>query len=407
MPSCSTNPATPQELAWLLDPEKSIQSGPSSAPDNSCEPGPVASEYDANFAEFITSLVPKTCVFSRLLCNGEALPASNTGVCSPPRPAAWYTDEATWSIPTTTDIVEVGPATSVFSVALGKRRREVEAPYGNGDSVVANNYEMASHRRVRGDNGGVLEAVRSVARTCHKPETRIPESRNGISKEAGHGAELLMAPNAQGMYHHSSLGPSFQQDWVETTVQGQQPPWVEERVEEEVLHRIGSIILQQAEEEPIQMSREFGKGYKTLLSATETEWEHKAVSKIRYRLCPKAEFRAWGNFKRHCDMAEAHPLKISFCEDCGDFFARSDSLERHRKSPPDECLNVAPERAEVKRQETERVHKEFMETLERSMGTGEEIGMPFAQIIKSMFPESSKKRSGSSWEQSRPQAWLC
>ena len=294
----------------------------------------------------------------------------------------------------------------MFSVALGKRRREVEAPYGNGDSVVANNYEMAPHKRVRGDNGGVLEAVRSVARTCHKPETGIPESRNGISKEAGHGAELLMTPDAQGMYHHSSLGPSFQQGWVETTVQGQQPPWVEESVEEEVLHHIGSTIQQQAEEKPIQIPREFGKGYKTLLSATETEWEHKAVSKIRCRLCPNAEFRAWGNFKRHCDMAEAHPLKISFCEYCGDFFARSDSLERHHKSPPDECLDVTPKRAEVKRRETERVHKEFMETLERSMGTGEEIGMPFAQIIKSMFPKSSKKRSGSSWEQSRPQAWL-
>ena len=97
-------------------------------------------------------------------------------------------------------------------------------------------------------------------------------------------------------------------------------------------------------------------------------------------------------------------MKISFCDYCGDFFARSDSLERHRKSPSDECLDVTPERAEANRRETERVHNESMETLERSMGTDGETRMPFAQIIKNMFPGSSKKRGGSSWEQSRPQA---
>ena len=38
---------------------------------------------------------------------------------------------------------------------------------------------------------------------------------------------------------------------------------------------------------------------------------------------------------------EAYTLKISFCDCCGDFFARRDSLERHCKNRPPKCLDVS------------------------------------------------------------------
>jgi hypothetical protein len=47
--------------------------------------------------------------------------------------------------------------------------------------------------------------------------------------------------------------------------------------------------------------------------------------------------------------------------------------------------------AKRKRRETMRVHKKFKEMPESSMKTGEEVRMHFAQVIKSMYPKSSKK----------------
>ena len=317
----------------------------------------------------------------------------------------WHTDEAALSVPTTAEIVEVDrAATSMFNVAPGKRRRDMEESYVNGGSVVTNNHEIPPHKRVRGSSDGVPEAVRSVVRTCHKPETRIPQEKNSRSKEAGHGAELLVTPIAQGMYHHSSLGPDFQQGWTVTTAQGQQLPSAEERVEEEALHHVDSTVQQQAEDNLFRFPRNFDEGYRALLAATETERENQAVPEIRCRLCPNTGFSTWADFKRHCETTEAHPLRISFCDYCGDFFARSDALKRHYNKPPVECLVITKDIAEVKRRETERVHKEFLERLVRSLVTGEEIGMPFAQVIKNMYPKSSKKRTNSGWEQNVLQA---
>lgn len=291
----------------------------------------------------------------------------------------------------------------MFNVAPGKRRRDMEESYVNGGSAVIDNYEMPPHKRVRGSSDGVLEAVRSDVRTGHKPEIRIPQEKNSRSKEAGHGAELLVTPIAQGMYHPSSLGPDFQQGWAVTTAQGQQLPWSQERVGE-ALHHVDSTVQQQAENNLIRFPQNFDEGYRALLAATETDRENQAVPEIRCRLCHNTGFSTWADFKRHCETTEAHPLKITFCDYCGDFFARGDSLNRHRKKPPVECLVITKDIAEGKRRETERVHKDFMERLVRSLVTGEEIGMPFTQIIKNMYPKSSKKRTNGGWEQNRLQA---
>jgi hypothetical protein len=98
---------------------------------------------------------------------------------------------------------------------------------------------------------------------------------------------------------------------------------------------------------------------------------------------------------------EAHPYEIVFCDYCGDFFARQDALDRHRRSRPPACVRVSSKVAKFKRQLTEEVHGMFMERLERCLKTKEETGAPFAQIIKRIFPDSSKRGSR---EQSRLRA---
>jgi hypothetical protein len=70
--------------------------------------------------------------------------------------------------------------------------------------------------------------------------------------------------------------------------------------------------------------------------------------------------KTWDDYKRHCDMKEKHTLTIYFCDDCEDFFARSDSLDLHRKHPPRECLGVTREKANKKRREMQRIHDEFI-----------------------------------------------
>jgi hypothetical protein len=280
-------------------------------------------------------------------------------------------------------------ATSTSDVAHGKRRIV---------PVVAGNYEASPHKRAKEEaSGGILEAAQSTARTRRSPETRVPTiTNNNTSKEAGCGVERLATPNAQGVYHHPLLGPSSQQGWALTNAQGQQLPWVEKRVEEEASHHIASAA-QQEESHIFQIPSDFHEKYRILLAATEVDRTRGAVGEIKCRLCPNSEFTKWDDFKRHCKTTEAHPLEISFCDHCGDFFARSDSLKRHRNRPPCECLNVTPERAEEKRRETAREHGEFLRRVGRSLTTGEEIETPFAQIIKRKYPESSKKRTGNGW----------
>ena len=97
---------------------------------------------------------------------------------------------------------------------------------------------------------------------------------------------------------------------------------------------------------------------------------------------------------RHCETNEAHPLRITFCDTCGDYFARGDSLGRHQNKPPRKCKEVKPEKAAEKRRETQLAHEKFIEMLEGCLKTDGDIVVPFSQIIKAKYPESSKKRIG-------------
>jgi len=150
---------------------------------------------------------------------------------------------------------------------------------------------------------------------------------------------------------------------------------------------------EEAENEYFQFPRKFKPGYKALLAATQADWARGSIREIKCRRCPDATFRMWEDFKRHCDTTETHPLKIFFCDHCGDFFARCDSRDRHQNQPPAECRRVTLEKANEKRRETQTVHDEFIARLMEFLRTGEEdVEIPFSQIIKEMYPKSSKKR---------------
>lgn len=302
------------------------------------------------------------------------------------------------SIPAAVGYTEVVPAMTPTSDAIhGKRRRDAES-YGNIGPVVGEKHDEPPHKRVRGKaSGGILEAAQSMARTRGRPETRVSTKNKHTSEGEWIGAERLAIPNAQGMYPHFLPGPSTRQGRA-LTEQRQQLLWVEERVEEEASHHVDNTAQQQDKDKLSQIPSTVEEEYWMLLAATEADWARMAVDQIRCRLCPKRRFRKWNDFQRHCKTTEAHPTDISFCEHCGDFFARTDALKRHLGQPPAECLEVKQQRAEEKRRETERLHRDFMERLGRSLITGEDIGAPFAHIIKQKYPESSKKRTGSGWE---------
>jgi hypothetical protein len=295
-------------------------------------------------------------------------------------------------------------------VALRKRRLEVEEPHNFGDSVEVGADEMPPQKRARGGSitNGILKAAWSTARTRHKPVARIPKQElNGKPKEAGRGAERLATPNVQGIYHQPLPGPSFQQG--RGVAPDGQLIGVEGREVAEAMHHISSTVQQQQQQEEEEEEENVAQKipsklkprHRKFLVATEVELARGVVQDIRCRICPKATFKDWEDYKRHCDTAEVHPLELFFCDLCGDFFARNDALLRHRKHPPAECKKAKPEEAAAKRRETDRAHVEFLGHLKECLETGEDIGKPFSQIIKEKYPKSAKKRMSDSRERSR------
>ena len=271
-------------------------------------------------------------------------------------------------------------------------------PQGDGGRAGTNTHNVPPQKRARGRIAGVQKAKRSTARTRHNLVARTPEKRDeDAPKKAGRGAERLTTPNAHGIHLHPSLGPSFQQSWAVDPADGK-PTWVEGSVDEEAAHHIDSAVQQQQEEatEILEIPRKFKPGYRLLLQASEVDFARRAVQTIKCRLCPDTKLKDFEEFKRHCRTTKAHPLEIHFCDRCGDFFARRDSLKRHRDQPPPKCHKVTPVRAAEKRRVTEDAHQDFIRRLEHGLMTGKDIGRPFSQIIKEKYPESSKKRTGNS-----------
>ena len=278
--------------------------------------------------------------------------------------------------------------------ALGKRRLEADEPQGDGGPLGVNTHDVPPQKRARGRTPGTLETKRSATRTRHNLVARIPElSINDKPMAVGRGAERLATPSAHGFYHQSSLGPSFQRSWPVEPAHGK-PSWVEGSVDVEAAHRIDSAMRQEQQEATrlFKIPRTLKPMYRMLLRASLDDLARNAVQKIKCRLCPGTDLENFDQFKRHCKTAEAHPLEIRFCDRCGDFFARCDSLKRHNILPPPECRKVTLEEATEKRRVTKEEHRQFIQRLRHSLTTGGVIGRPFSEIIKEKYPRSSKKR---------------
>jgi len=291
---------------------------------------------------------------------------------------------------------------------LRKRPRGTDEA-GSGQAVEADNGQGRRRRKkVKGEMAvnGVLEAARHTRKARRKLVTRTPvEDFNGIFEVAGRGAERLAAQNAQELYHRFLLGPSTQESTVATAWQNQ--PWVEGREQEATWQHENSVVEPQevsssateveqegdAEGALFRIPKRLSERHSGLLDAMAEDWARALVRELKCKLCPDAGFCNWEGFKRHCGQSEAHPSKVWFCDFCGDFFARIDSLKRHRKDRPAECLSVSRDEALAKRRATERAHREFEARLTRCLKTGEDIGDPFSQIIIDMFPDSSKRGS--------------
>ncbi|KAI0277251.1 hypothetical protein BGY98DRAFT_646740 [Russula aff. rugulosa BPL654] len=259
---------------------------------------------------------------------------------------------------------------------------------------------MPPPKRARGGGTakGTPKAARSAARTRRKPAARIPKQEISCKpKEAGRGAERLATPSSQGIYHQSLPGPSFQQGWSVDAADGK-PTWVEGSVDEEVVHHTDSTVQQQHDEttELFTIPRKIKPEHRLLLQTSEADVARGAVQAIKCRLCPESNLKDFDEFKRHCKTAETHPLEIRFCDHCGDYFARVDSLNRHRGQPPAQCLEATPEKAAEKRRVTEEAHGEFVWRLQHALMTGGDVGRGFSEIIKERYPGSVKKRTGGS-----------
>jgi len=267
-----------------------------------------------------------------------------------------------------------------------RKRRHYSEAHDNANPAMLDSHQKGFNGAA--SDGFLKKAALSVNDTLHEPVARNPKKTVNASKAVRHRARMLTTLDAQGMHCQSFLGPSYQQGQAMSSAQ-EKPLWVERRME-----GMEEDVWQGAKETPISIPRKLDKWCRTLLAATKADWEHGTIHVVMCRLCLGTRFGTWEHFKRHCDTAEAHPLNIAFCDSCGDFFARSDTLGRHRNKPPLQCRNAKPEETAQKRRATERAHKEFKEKLEGCRKTGEEVVMHFAQDIKKMFPESSKKRTG-------------
>jgi hypothetical protein len=202
----------------------------------------------------------------------------------------------------------------------------------------------------------VLVAAGSTSRACQKPITETPIEQNK-SKAAERGAGELAAPNVHEVYPRFLLGPSVQGSTV-TTVQGA-PPQVAGSEQGATWHHVGGTVERQqeagyeaedgrpeaTEKDHFRIPRRLDKVYKALLEASTEDWARGAVRVLKCRLCPNADFGNWEDYKRHCRFMEAHPHEIVFCDHCGDFFARQDALDRHRRSPPLACVRVSSKMA--------------------------------------------------------------
>jgi hypothetical protein len=246
---------------------------------------------------------------------------------------------------------------------LGKRPRRADDEWGLDSHQPRTNKKGKEKMAV----SQVLDATGSSSKAHHKPATRTQAGTNRNFKTAGGGAGKLTAMTVQEVYHQSLPGPSVQQVLVWHTAP-EERAWIEGSVEGRTQHQGSNVVEQEVVEHEEQAEELFKipprlkERHRALLAATQTDWKRAAVDVLKCRLCPGADFSDFEDFKRHCDTSEAHPSMISFCNRCGDFFARGDALKRHHDKPPGQCIKAVVDKANLKCREIVRAHKVFEET---------------------------------------------
>jgi hypothetical protein len=177
----------------------------------------------------------------------------------------------------------------------------------------------------------------------------------------------------QGLYPHPLPGPSAPQEMVESQ------------------HQIQTGGHTEGWEDLYDIPGNLTKRQRLLLRTTKDDLRRQAVSTIECRLCPDANWGSWQCFKRHCNTSEDHPVEITFCERCGDYFGRRDSLKRHLiKRNQDGCRMTSRCEADRKKIRTQQLFGDFKLKLGSCLRTGKELGPRFAAIARPNQSTSKK-----------------
>ena len=250
---------------------------------------------------------------------------------------------------------------------------------------------------------GVLEIAGSTNRTDRKLAGQALTRIKTKSKAVGYKAGMLMTPGAHGGGDQPLHVPSVQR---ESTAMATQEEWPSFEGSTQGATRGQSDRILQEEAEVFGMEdgtlegtknlqvftipKRLKKVYRLFLDATPEDFKGEILHTFKCKLCPGVTFTTWDHFTRHCKTAEPHPLILFFCDHCGDFFARGDSLERHSNNPG-ECQDLSHQDAEAKRNETRAIHEEFLSNTIAYLETKQGTWTPFAQVIKEKYPNSSKR----------------
>ena len=196
------------------------------------------------------------------------------------------------------------------------------------------------------------------------------------------------------------LGLSVPQGSVGLLVQ-EQPSWVEESVQVDIRRDIGSsapqqIVVQENAEDGEDLREIPGtltERHRLMLLTTQAERERGGVRTIKCKLCPDMQFSKWATFRRHCKESEMHPLKLHYCDWCGDYFARIDSRNRHQKSKEDACRKTSHDDAMQKKEKVGRLFMSFAARLTCCLERGEEIEPTFSEAATRMLTETCDNTS--------------
>ncbi|KAN0135078.1 hypothetical protein V8E53_006969 [Lactarius tabidus] len=268
---------------------------------------------------------------------------------------------------------------------LGKRARESSS-------------SGSSRKRGRPSTSRVLEqAEGSSKRIHHTSATRAQQPNEEYIDDSMMRSSQAHITTIQGLYPHSLLGPSSPQEMVGFLDQEQ----FEGGASLEMQHESLSMAAQQSEPQ-LGGSTEGQDGrhpipsnltYRELmmLRITEDEARHGAVHAINCKFCLDVALGSWQSYQRHCNAAEDHPAELTFCDQCGDHFARPDSKNRHVANENKDCLGIKAVDAKRKKKTTKCHFDEFNARLEHCLRTGEELGRRFTEIVPRNVASTSKK----------------